>query len=104
MNQPAKKYYLCLIFLFISTFSFAQTPAATEEKELYFDIYYAYRVNDTMIVFIDGAQQFGLKKGNLINAYQCYTKATETDQPDRKFNFVGGGKRSEERRVGKECA
>ena len=45
-----------------------------------------------MIVFIDGAQQFGLKKGNLINAYQCYTKATETDQPDRKFNFVGGGK------------
>ena len=92
MNQSSKKYYFCLIFLFFSAFCFAQTPSATEEKELYFDIYYTYRVNDTIIVFINGAQNFGLKKGNLINAYQSYTSQSDPNLPSRKFSFIGGGK------------
>ena len=92
MNQSSKKYYFCLIFLFFSAFCFAQTPNATEEKELYFDIYYTYRVNDTIIVFINGAQNFGLKKGNLINAYQSYTSQSDPNLPSRKFSFIGGGK------------
>ena len=92
MNQPAKKYYFCLIFLFISAFCFAQTSAATEEKELYFDIYYTYKVHDTIIVFINGAQNFGLKKGTLVNAYQSYTSSSDPALPSRKFNFIGGGK------------
>ena len=72
MKLPAKKYYLCLIFLLSSAFSYAQMPVKTEEKELFFDIYYAYRENDTsIVVFIDGALGLGIKKGNNCQRKVC---------------------------------
>ena len=92
MKLPAPKYYLCLIFLLSSAFSHAQTPAQTEEKELYFDIYYAYRQGDTIVAFFDGAQGLGIKKGNLINAYQSYSSIKNAAGKSRKFNMVGTGK------------
>jgi hypothetical protein len=92
LNLPAKKYYLCALLLFAYTLTFSQTTLKTEEKELYFNIYYAYRVNDTMIVFIDGANNMGIKKGNLINAFQTYSSAKNAAGENRKFNTVGEGK------------
>lgn len=92
MNFPAKKYYLCLIFLLSCAFSYAQVPAATEEKELYFDIYFTYRKNDTVVVFIDGAQGLGIKKGTLIDAYQSYSSKTNAAGQSRKFKSAGAGK------------
>lgn len=73
-------------------FTSAQTILKTEEKELYFNIYYAYRVKDTMIVFIEAAQDFGIKKGNLINAFQTYSAAKNAAGQSRKFNMAGTGK------------
>ncbi|MEO7306233.1 MAG: CHAT domain-containing protein [Ferruginibacter sp.] len=91
MNLPAKKNYLLLLFLLSSAFSYAQTSLETEERELYFDIFYVYRVNDTMVVFIDGAQGMGVKKGNGVNAYQIFEKTADATKQDRKFNFIGSG-------------
>jgi CHAT domain-containing protein len=92
LKLPAKKYYLCLIFLLSCAFSYAQLPVQTEEKELYFDIYYAYRKGDTMIVFINGAQGLGIKKGTLINAYLAYSSKKNAAGQSRKFKTAGTGK------------
>ena len=92
MNLPAKKHYLFLLFLLSSAFSYAQKDVEREERELFFDIYYAYRVKDTMVVFIDGAQGMGIKKGTLINAYQSYSNKKNAEGQTRKFNWAGGGK------------
>ena len=92
MNLIVKKYYLLTVLLFSSTFAFAQTTLDTEEKLLYFDIYSTYRVNDTMIVLINSTKDIGIRKGSLINAYQCYAKSKQSNQPDRKFNFIGAGR------------
>lgn len=45
-----------------------------------------------MIVFIDGAQGLGIKKGTLINSYQAYLATKNEAGKSRKFNWVGGGK------------
>ncbi len=44
-----------------------------------------------MVVFISGAQNMGIKKGNPVNAFQIFEKAADATQQDRKFTFVGGG-------------
>jgi len=92
LKLQVKKYYLSILFLFICAFASAQTSFKTEERELYFNIYYAYRVNDTMIVFIEGARDLGIKKGNLINAFQTYSNAKNAAGQNRKFKTVGAGK------------
>lgn len=92
MKLLKKKYCLSVVFFFIYAFASAQGSYETEEKELFFEIYYVYRVNDTIIVFINSLDGMGIKKGNLISAFQCYAKATDTAKSDRKFNFTGGGK------------
>lgn len=92
MKPPAKKYYLCAFFLFFSLYASAQTSPKTEEQEVFFKIYYAYRVKDTMIVFIEGANDLGIRKGNFINAYQAYQKAGNKGEPGRQFKFTGAGK------------
>jgi CHAT domain-containing protein len=92
LKLPVKKYYLCLIFILCFAFSYAQTPVETEEREVFFEIAFVYRQNDTMVVFLRGAEGMGIKKGNQVNAYQIFAKATDAGQQDRKFNFVGGGK------------
>jgi CHAT domain-containing protein len=91
LKLPVQKYYLCFIFLLNCAFSYAQTPVETEEKELYFDIYFVYRQNDTMAIFLYGADGMGIQKGNSISAYQRFEKATDITQKDRSFNFVGSG-------------
>ena len=67
-------------------------PVEKEEKELYFNIYYAYRKSDTMVVFIDGAQGLGIKKGTLINAYLAYSSKKNAAGQSRKFKSAGAGK------------
>ena len=74
------------------TFASAQTTLKTEEKELYFSIYYAYRSGDTMIVFIEDAQERGIKKGNLVSAYQTYSSEIKVANESRKFKLTGTGK------------
>ena len=66
-------------------------PVEKEEKELYFNIYYAYRKSDTMVVFIDGAQGLGIKKGTLINAYLAYSSKKNAAGQSRKFKSAGAG-------------
>ena len=70
----------------------AQSPVKTEEKELYFKIYYEYRVKDTIVVFIDAPRDMGIKKGNLINAYLAYSSVKNAAGQNRKFKLVGTGK------------
>ena len=68
-------------------------PVKTEEKELFFNIYYAYRENDTsMVVFIDGALGLGIKKGTLINVYLAYSSKKNEAGQNRNFKTAGTGK------------
>ncbi|MFI5187592.1 MAG: tetratricopeptide repeat protein, partial [Chitinophagales bacterium] len=64
-----KKIVFLLFVLFISVFSLAQNPK-TEKKEIYFRIWETYRVKDTMIIFLEGAQGLGIKPGLWIKGFQ----------------------------------
>ncbi len=90
--MPGKKYYLCFLLLFVSAFASAQAVGKTEEKELYFEIYYVYQEHDTVIVYIQGAQGLGIKKGNSATGYQAYKQATDKTKPNRDFKSVGSGR------------
>jgi len=87
LNSIFKKYYLFLQFLLISAFASAQTPAVeTEEKEMCFSINAIYRVNDTMIVFIDESKGMGVQIGNSVNAFHRYLNV------NRQYKFIGSGR------------
>ena len=51
------------MLLFISVNCIAQKAGKTEVKEIFFEISYVYPANDTMIVFLKGANSLGLQKG-----------------------------------------
>ncbi|MFZ1371118.1 MAG: CHAT domain-containing protein [Ferruginibacter sp.] len=92
MKLQFKKYYLCALFLMAGATASAQSPVNTEEKELYFKIYYVYRANDTNIAFISDAQGLGIKKGHLINSFQAYSSKKNAAGQNRKFTAAGTGK------------
>jgi len=89
LNLPLKKYLLSLLLLFVYAFAGAQASFNTEEKEIYFKIYFTYKVKDTIIIFFEGAENLGIKKGNLLNGYQVYSNTTGEN---KKFKFMGDGK------------
>jgi tetratricopeptide (TPR) repeat protein len=91
-NLPLKKYYLCFLLLFISGFASAQAVGKTEEKELYFEIYYVYQEHDTVIAFIHGAPGLNIKKGNSVIGYRAYRKSIDKTKPDREFKSIGSGR------------
>ena len=59
---------------------------------MYFTVNYTYREKDTMILFIEGALNQGIKKGNLISAFQTYSSEKNAAGQSRKFKIVGSGK------------
>ena len=92
MKPKFKKYCCCLLLFFLSTTSFAQDISKTEEKEIYFEIYYVYVAKkDTMIVFLKDAKNLGIQKGASVTAYQSYKSASH-GQPEREFKVVGSGR------------
>lgn len=92
MNVIIKKYCIFFFLLFTMAGSYAQTNANTEIKEIYFKIYFVYPVNDTMIVFIDGAKGLEVKKGDEATAYQAYEKTAENEKEGRDFKAIGSGR------------
>lgn len=87
-----KKYSFLFLLLFATTFTYAQAIGKTEEKELYFKIYYLYPVNDTMIAFIDGTKDLGVRKGNGATAYQAYENTGDGTADKRDFKAIGSGR------------
>ena len=92
MKITIKKTGFLFLLLFVTTLCNAQSTGNTEIKELYFKIYFVYPQNDTMIVFIEGTQGVGIKKGNEATAYQAYENTAEGEKEKRDFKAIGSGR------------
>jgi len=79
------------MLLFISVNCIAQKAGKTEVKEIFFEISYVYPANDTMIVFLKGANSLGLQKGASATAYQSW-KAAGANKKEKKFKPIGTGR------------
>lgn len=65
----AKKIVWFLCVFFVPVFLWSQNRK-TEKKEIYFRIWETYRVKDTMIIFLEDAQNLGITAGLWVKAYQ----------------------------------
>ncbi|HMG67634.1 MAG TPA: hypothetical protein VK588_08110, partial [Chitinophagaceae bacterium] len=82
-----KKIISLLTVSLVSVFALAQNNQ-TEKKEIYFRISDVLRVNDTVVVFLEEAEDLGIAKGFSVRAYQT---SQETPQK-RDFKEVGSGR------------
>ncbi len=78
--------------LVIANNALAQPDGKREVKEIYFNINYTYRVNDTIVAFLDNARNLGIENGTLVKAFQSYKSEIPGVSKERNFKEVGLGK------------
>ena len=78
--------------LTIANTASAQPDEKREVKEIYFNINYTHRVNDTIVAFLDNAKNTGIQNGALVKAFQSYKSEIPGVSKERNFIEVGSGK------------
>ncbi|MGB3006065.1 MAG: hypothetical protein WBC06_06135, partial [Chitinophagaceae bacterium] len=91
MNFQLKNIFLLGLLLFFCLRVSAQTGNQTEIKEIYLEITYTYKSNDTIVALLRGTDELGLVPGQLVKAFQ----SSRTEKPgisiQRDFREVASG-------------
>lgn len=92
MKNTCRKYYCWVLLLFICTNAVAQNAGRITETEIFFEVYYVYPTNDTMIAFIDVPKGLGVQKGASATAYQSWKSGLGNKKDEKDFKAIGSGR------------